>query len=74
MSVENNFSIFSEHRWVLNDAIMTGWDHDHFLWTDDDLFIVLTNECLRANLKLRHIAVLIEHMDVVVGWNTVDAL
>ena len=74
MSVKNNFAIFSDHDWVLNDAVMAGRDHDHLLRTDDDLLIVLADERLRADLELCHVAVLIEHMDVVVRWYTVDAL
>lgn len=74
MSVEYHFAVFSDHHWVLDDAVMTGRDHDHLLGTYNDLLIVLTNERLRADLELCHIAVLIEHVDVVVRWNTVDAL
>ena len=74
MSVEHNFAIFSDHGRVLDDAVMTGRDHNHLLGANDDLLVVLTDERLRADLELCHIAVLIEHMDVVVWWNTVDAL
>lgn len=38
------------------------------------LFIVLTNKCLWTNFHFRYICVLVQHMDVIVWWDAVDAL
>lgn len=38
------------------------------------LFIVLSNKCLWTNFHFRYICVLVQHMDVIVWWDAVDAL
>lgn len=74
MIVIHNFAILADHRRVLNDAVVAGRNHDHLLWAEDDLLIVLTNERLWTDLKLCHIAVLVKDVDVIVRWDTIDAL
>lgn len=74
MGVLLDFSVLSNHGRVLDDAVVARWNDDHLLGTENHLLIVLANECLRADFKLCHIAVLIQDVDVVVRWDPIDAL
>lgn len=74
MLVHHNFSFLSKHGGVLDDAVVTRRHNNHLLRSKDDLLVVLTDEGLGTDLHLGHIAVLVQHMDVVVWRDAVDAL
>lgn len=73
IGVQGRFAIFRNCR-IFHDAIVPGGHHDHLLWTKDDLLVVLANEGFWACLHLSDIAGLIQDMEIVVRWDTVDAL
>lgn len=52
VGVKNRFVVLVLQMGVLYDAIMAWGHHDHLLWAQDDLFIVLPNECLWTGFNL----------------------
>ena len=74
MLVQHWFSVLVAHEGVLHDAVVTRRHHDHLLRAKDNLLIVLADVRLRTNFQLCDIAVLVQHMQVVVGRDAEDAL
>ena len=44
----------------------------HFLRSDDDCFIILFNECFWTNFQPCNIGILIQNMDIMMRWYTIN--
>lgn len=55
------------NKGVLDDAVVTGRDHDHGLRAHDDLLMLLAREGERADEDLAHVGVRVQDMDVLEG-------
>ena len=53
---------------------MAGRYNDHLLRTKNDFLVVLPNVCLWTDLHRGRVGVLVQHMDIVIRRNPVDAL
>lgn len=74
MLIQHWLSVLVAHEGVLHDAVVTWRHHNHLLRAEDDLLVVLTDVRLGTDLHLCDIAVLVQHVEVVVGRDAVDAL